>query len=230
MFGVLGLIVGLVIGFMFANNVNRSAVGKVSPSTAPMTDISSENSNLPPNHPPIGTTGGTQPGGPAQIAQVTAAIEKAKANPQDFEAQMTAADLYYEIQRFDDAVKFYEAAAKLKPDDKEAMVKTGNAYFDGEKYEQAEKWYTEALKKDPKDVDIRTDLGLSFFLREPRDIDRAVKEYVASLAIDPAHEVTLQNLAIAYSEKGDSAALAQTIEKLKKVNPNNPVIQKTQGK
>jgi tetratricopeptide (TPR) repeat protein len=236
MYGVLGLIVGLVIGFMFANNVNRSAVGKVAPSgpAAQMPDISSDDQTLPPNHPPIGTTGGGQtagqPGGAAQIAQVTAAIEKAKANPQDFEAQMTAADLYYEIQRFDDAVKYYEAAAKLKPDDKEAMVKTGNAYFDGEKYEQAEKWYTEALKKDSKDIDVRTDLGLSFFLREPRDIDRAIKEYQASLAINPTHEVTLQNLAIAYSEKGDSTDLAQTIERLKKVNPNNPVITKTQAK
>ena len=53
------------------------------------------------------------------------AIDKAKAQPQNYEAQMTAADLYYQIERFDDAAKFYEAAAKLKPGDAEPMIKAG---------------------------------------------------------------------------------------------------------
>ncbi|MFL6374004.1 MAG: tetratricopeptide repeat protein, partial [Pyrinomonadaceae bacterium] len=153
-----------------------------------------------------------------------AAIDKAKQNPQDYEAQMTAADLYYQIKRFDDASKYYEAAAELKPGEKEAMVKAGNAYFDGEKYPEAEKWYVQALAKDPKDVDVRTDLGLTFFLREPRDIDKAIENYKASLAISPKHEITLQNLVIAYKEKGDTAAYQKTLDELRSVNPNNPAI------
>jgi len=175
--------------------------------------------------------------------EVTAAIEKAKARPQDYEAQMTAADLYYQIQRFDDAAKFYEAAAKLKPDSTEPLIKAGNSYFDkaetaaenGSRQDstpdfiQAEKWYTQALAKDPKNVSVRTDLGLSFFLREPRDVERAIKEYKTSLGIKPDHEVTLQNLALAYGEKGDTENQRATLEKLKAVNPNNPVFTKTEN-
>lgn len=223
MFGIIGLLLGSIIGFMFANSINRSTIET---STLATTSAPSANSNpaLPPDHPPIGASDGQT--GAAAIQQVTAAIEKAEAEPQNFEAQMTAADLYYQIQRFEEAAKFYEAASKLKPNDAEPFVKAGNAYFDTENYLEAEKWYTLALAKNPKDITARTDLGLTFYLREPRDIDRAIKEYKASLAVNPKHEVTLQNLVIAYREKGDAANLQKTVDELRAVNPNNPALQK----
>ena len=94
-------------------------------------------------------------------------------------------------------------------------------------YDEAEKWYLLALEKEPKNINVRTDLGLTFFLREPRDSARAIKEYKASLAIDPDHEITLQNLALAYQENGDTENLLATLDKLKNVNPNNPVVLKS---
>ncbi|HEV7701243.1 MAG TPA: tetratricopeptide repeat protein [Pyrinomonadaceae bacterium] len=226
MFGVIGLLVGLIVGFIATNWMNRSALTAAPVATTSADIADSTNSSLPPNHPPIGTTGGDTagPGSGGMQPQVAQAIEKAKQSPQDFEAQMTAADLYYQIQRFEEAAKFYEAAAKLKPAEKEPMVKAGNAYFDGEKYPEAEKWYTQALVKDPRDINVRTDLGLTFFLREPRDIDRAIREYKASLAIDPKHEITLQNLVLAYKEAGDTANYQRALDELRSVNPNNPAI------
>jgi tetratricopeptide (TPR) repeat protein len=241
MFTIIGLLVGLIVGFMGANSINRSAMSQ-SASTAGPPSNSTSNPALPPDHPPIGTTG-DEAAGSGPRPEVMAAIDKAKQRPQDFEAQMTAADLYYQIQRFDEAAKFYEAASKLKPTETEPMIKTGNAYFDKAEtasengnrqgstpdFIQAEKWYLQALAKDPKNIDVRTDLGLSFFLREPRDIDRAIKEYKTSLSMQPNHEITLQNLALAYGEKGDKENQRATIEKLKTVNPKNPVITKTEN-
>lgn len=223
MFGVIGLLIGSIIGFMFANSLNRSSF-EPSATAGALSPSSNTNSALPPDHPPVPAGDGDASAG--AIQQVSAAIEKAKAEPQNFEAQMTAADLYYQIQRFDDAAKFYEAASKLKPNDVEPLVKAGNAYFDGENYVEAEKRYTEALAKNPKDVAVRTDLGLTFYLREPRDLDRAIKEYKTSLAIDPKHQVTLQNLVVAYREKGDAANLQKTSDELRAVDPNNPALQK----
>jgi tetratricopeptide (TPR) repeat protein len=162
--------------------------------------------------------------------KVSSAIEKARSDPKNFEAQMTAADLYYQIQRYDEAVKFYETASSLKPADTEPMIKAGNAYFDSDKFEDAEKWYLRVLDKDPKNIGVRTDLGLTFYLRTPRDVDRAIKEYKASLAINPDHEVTLQNLALAYRDKGDTENQRATIEKLKKINPKNELVTNPNGK
>ncbi len=225
MFGVFGLIVGLVVGFVFANSVNQTTIETTSAQT---TTGSTSNPAIPPDHPPLGTSMGdaTQT---APIPQVMESIEKAKQQPQNYEAQMTAADLYYQIQRFEDAAKYYEVAAKLKPADAEPLIKAGNAHFDAEKYETAEKWYLLALEKEPKNLGVRTDLGLTFYLRTPRDIDRSIKEYKFALDIEPNHEITLQNLAIAYNEEGDKDNLRTTIEKLKKINPNNPAVTRLEG-
>src|SRR5688572_16881997 len=178
LFGIFGLIVGLVIGFVFANSVNKTAAVAQPAAPFPTSASKSGNPALPPDHPPLGTSSGdSNPEPGAIVPQVTEAIEKAKANPKDFEAQMTAADLYYQIQRYDEAAVFYEMANKLKPTDNEAVIKLGNSLFDAEKYVEAEKWYSQALQKEPKNINVRTDLGLTFFLREPRDITRAISEY-----------------------------------------------------
>ncbi len=225
LFGVFGLIVGLVVGFVFANSVNRTPYD---PAAAQAQADNRPNPAIPADHPPIGTQSGNSAQTSA-IPQVMESIERAKQQPQNYEAQMTAADLYYQIQRFDDAAMYYEAASKLKPTEVEPMIKTGNALFDAEKYELAEGWYARALEKDPKNLGVRTDYGLTFFLRTPRDLDRAIKEYKAALAIDPAHEITLQNLALAYAEAKDTENLRTTVEQLKKVNPNNPAIARLQA-
>jgi tetratricopeptide (TPR) repeat protein len=225
LFGVFGLIVGLVVGFVFANSVNKTGPSTNAAQTTASANTSS-NPALPADHPPLGTQAGSTNPSAGAIPQVMESIEKAKQQPQNYEAQMTAADLYYQIQRFEDAAKYYEAAAKLKPAEAEPMIKAGNAYFDAEKYEIAETWYAKALEKEPRNLGVRTDYGLTFYLRTPRDVDRAVKEYKAALAIDPNHEITLQNLALAYAEVKDTANLRTTIDKLRSVNPKNPAIAK----
>lgn len=227
LFAVIGLMVGAIIGFTFANSINKNVVATL-PVTSTNANIAgplSGNPALPSDHPPLGTSAGTtQSQGGGAIPEVTAAIEKARAEPQNFEAQMTAGDLFYQIQRFEDAAKFYEASNKLKPSELEPMVKLGNALFDADRYTDAEKWYLAALEKNPKDITVRTDLGLTFFLRQPRDIARALKEYEKSLAINPEHEVTLQNVVVAYKESGDMGNLEKTAAKLRAVNPNNPAL------
>ncbi|MBA2334104.1 MAG: tetratricopeptide repeat protein [Blastocatellia bacterium] len=225
--GIAGVVLGFIIGFMFANSVNRTVSENQQISGLP-NSIPASNSNLPPDHPPIGTTADSLQTAP--LPQVTEAIEKAKQQPESFEAQMTAADLYYQIQRFEDAVKFYLNASRLRPNELEPVIKLGNAYFDSEQYEEAEKWYLAALKRTPDDINVRTDLGLTFFLRTPRDIDRAIKEYQSSLQLVPDHEITLQNLALAYLEKNDKENEQKTIERLRVTNPNNPVVLKNEGK
>lgn len=219
LFGICGLLVGIVIGFIFANSINRT--GSQAQSTLP-TDAPA-NMNLPPDHPPVGArTGQSQQGG--ALPQVTEALERAKNQPESFEAQMTAGDLYYQIQRFADAAKFYEKANTLKPGEVEPMIKLGNANFDAEQYETAEKWYLEALKKTPNDTNVRTDLGLTYYLRTPRDTDRAIEEFKNVLDAEPDKEITLQNLALAYRESGDAQSFQTTLEKLRKINPNNPIL------
>ena len=225
LFGVIGLLLGCIVGFLFANNLNQSEVQIAAVSQAPipaMSNPAQQNQNLPPDHPQVGGAAQQTSGEP--MPQVTEALKNAESKPGDFKAQADVGDLYYQIQRFAEAAKFYERAVKLRPDSVETLVKAGNAQFDAEDYEAAEKWYTAALAKNPNDVNVRTDLGLSFYLRNPPDVDRAIKEYKTSLEKSPNHELSLQNLVVALREKGDTNAAQEAVDRLTKINPNNPLL------
>ena len=228
LFGIVGLLAGLIIGFFVTNSLNKQqGFGSVAASSA----TAAQQGPLPPGHPDVppgsSTAGGQQPmaGGP-NSAEVQAAIDKAKAEPDNFDAQVKAAEFYYQIQRFDGAIEFLKRANQLKPDDYETMVHLGNANFDSDKYDEAEKWYTAALAKKPDDVDVRTDLGLISMFREPANYDRAIQEFKRSLEYNPAHPQTLQNLTVAYTKKGDAANASATLAKLESADKSNPAISK----
>ncbi len=219
LFGIVGLFAGLVIGFMFANSINKNAATAAAP-----TEMQA-NSNLPPGHPDIGSVGKSN--APAAMQpEVTAAIEKAKKSPADFDAQVAAADAYYQIDKYDEAINYLKAANKIKPDDREIIVRLGNANFDAEHFEESEKWYTAALAKKADDVDVRTDLGLTFVFREPANYDRAIAEFENTLKYDPKHVQSLQNLIVASTKKGDAAKANAALAKLEGVDPTNKTIPK----
>lgn len=218
LFAIIGLLAGCIIGFMFANSVNQNAMKNMNPAMNPAMNPSAQ---MPPGHPDIdgGNTGASQ-------AEVQAAIDKAKAEPENFEAQIKAAEMFYQIQRFDGAVEYLKQANKIKPDDYETIVNLGNTLFDSGNYTEAEQWYAAALGKKKDDVSVRTDYGLTFLLRQSPDFDRAVAEFNRSLEIDPNHTQTLQNLTVAYTRKGDAAKATETLARLETANPQNSSIAK----
>lgn len=225
-FGITGLTAGLVIGFFFANSINQTGVTSASGTTSASAPVSgvpvASDATIPAGHPDIGQVPGGSAGKMDVAVQET--IDAAKAAPGDFDAQLKAADVYYRISRFDEALTYLNAAIKLKPEHRETMVSLGNTYFDAEKWEDAEKWYTAALAKKADDASVRTDLGLIYVFRSPPDYDRAIQEFNRSLAIDPNHIQTLQNLTVAYSKKTDTVKATETLAKLETVDPKNAAI------
>lgn len=222
LFGVAGLIAGLVVGFYFANSINQQTV--TTAAQMPSAQLASANSNIPPGHPDISGTAGGPTGQGGMQAEVQAAVSKAEQSPNDADAQLKAAELYYQINRFDEAITYLKKAYELRPDDREVLVHLGNANFDGEHYEEAEKWYMAALAKKSDDVNVRTDLGLTFVFRSPPNFDRAIQEFNRSLEKDPDHIQTLQNLTVAYNRKGDTAKARTTLARLESVDPGNKAI------
>ena len=214
LFAVVGLLTGLIVGFIVANSLNERGAA---PTSVPAAGDMRMNSNMPPGHPDIGaagTQGGMQP-------QMLESIDKAKQDPSDFEAQLKAAEAYYQIERFDEAIMYLTNANKLKPDDRDVIVHLGNANFDANKYDEAQKWYLAALEKKPDDVNVRTDLGLTYVFKEPADYDKAITEFNKALETDPNHIQTLQNLTVAYTKKGDAAKAKETLAKLETADPQN---------
>jgi tetratricopeptide (TPR) repeat protein len=223
LFSVIGLLLGVIAGYVFATTVNqRGYTARTSASRA--SGQVSQSSELHDNLPSPPTNGvADQTGGSSEDA---AALEQARAEPNNFEAQMQAAAILYQNRRFDEAIQLLMHANQLRPDSYEAIVALGNTNFDAGRYDIAEKWYTAALVKNPKDVNVRTDLGLSFMFREPPDMERAIKEFRQSLEADPKHEQTLQNLTVALTKKGSFDEAEATLTKLSEVNPGNESLTK----
>ena len=222
-YGVVGLALGLTLGYWGTNSLNSNAAGNARTAA---TATAGEGA-LPPDHPPAGgaEAQGASPamGGGAQN-DVTSAIQQARNEPNNLAAQLKAGELFAQINRYDQALEFYQRAYQIKKDDVSVLVALGNMTFDLKRYPEAERWYQEALKLNPRDVNVRTDLGLSYFLREPKEIDKAIAEYRTSLGYEPRHEQTLQNLISALVAKGDKAAARPFLQQLEQVNPNNQAL------
>ena len=201
LFAIIGTLVGLVIGFSVANQINRSQ-------TAPMLNQTSQNQ-----------PSGSDSQGKAASPAVAEAIDKAEKNPDDFAAQMKAGEMFARIKNFDKAIPYFEKADKLKPNDYQTLVIIGNTYFDLRKWVDAENYYEKALAIKSDNIAVRTDYGITFAERENPDYDRAIKEFEMSLKLDPAHEPTLFNLAVVYHKKGDEKN-AQDIKEKLKYNPD----------
>src|SRR5882672_12673176 len=143
MFAIIGLLLGFIVGFMVHSVLSQ----RESAPRGPMQQTQS----MPPNHPPVG---GDQAGesGQQMLASVQTAMKQARENPNDFDAQVTAAKLEYQIQRYDQAVEYLLAANKLRPDDDMVLAMLGVANMDAQHYDAAAKWYKAALRKKPTDL------------------------------------------------------------------------------
>ena len=219
LYGIIGVLVGFIIGFFGTNHINQSA-----PSTSPAVASNSE-AELPPNHPPTSGSGSTAPDSAgAPRSDVMEAIERARKEPSNFEAQIKAADLFKQIGSKEETLEFYERAIKVKPRDFNLLTTLGNTNFDLKRYEEAEKWYHLALKVNPNNAAVWMDLGSSYYFREPRNLDKAIAAYRAALKADPQHEMSLQSLTGVLIEKGDKSAARESFKQLEQKYPNNSFI------
>jgi cytochrome c-type biogenesis protein CcmH/NrfG len=208
--GFLGLIIGLAVGFVGANKINRG-------SSAQSADLVVASPAV--TAPAVGTEAPV-----AAQAEVAAMIERAQNEPNNFAVQMDMGQMYAKIGKFDKAAEFYRKGLAINPNNFQANVVLANALFDARQFEEAEKAYSRALEINPKDVNARTDLGTTFVERANPDFERAIKEFDAALALDPKHEPSLYYLGIAYFRKGDRANAEKALARLEAANPSSDLI------
>src|SRR5258706_3242913 len=178
LFAIIGILIGFIIGFRLANAIlKREAAQRAAPQTA-------QQSQLPPNHPPVSGDQNTDP--QQTFTQVQEAMKKAREHPDDFDAQLQAAQLEYQIQRFDQAIEYLLVANKLKPNDFNVLGMLGAANLDGGHFDAAEKWYRAALAKKPDDLAVLD--GLCAALLSKGDA-KGAEEAINKLAkIDPTNQ------------------------------------------
>lgn len=181
LFGIIGVLLGFIGGFLLAGNITqREAAMRANPQAA-------QSGQLPANHPPIAGDQGTNgEGGQQMLASVQTAMKQARENPNDFDAQLTAAKLEYQIGRYDQAIEYLLAANKIKPKDFDTMAMLGVANLDASHFDASEKWYRAALQVKPDDMP--TVDGLCAALLSKNDTKGAEEQINKLAKIDPNNQ------------------------------------------
>ncbi len=97
-FGVVGLLIGFVLGFFTSRIV-------VQPGAPPTTKAAgAASTELPDGHPSVDT-----------LNQLKEMEQHARENPDHIDVRIRLGDAYYDMQRFDAAIPWYEEALKLEP-------------------------------------------------------------------------------------------------------------------
>lgn len=217
-FIVTALVIGLIIGFFSANYLNRNAEITETATARNPTAFDGQIHGADIKESQTGTTAKPLP-------EVGETLDAAKNEPNNFDAQVKAGDLYSKIKGFEKAAEFYERAQKIKPNDFGVLAKIGNTYFDAGQFETAQIWYEKALAQ-KEDLSVRTDLGITFVQQANPDYERAINEFETSLKTNPNHETTLFNLGAAYFKKGDAQKAREILAKLEQINPNGELTKK----
>jgi tetratricopeptide (TPR) repeat protein len=176
LFAIIGILLGFIIGFMFASSMSQKMASQ---------QATAASQGMPADHPPVGGGGAQSAQDPQAVReQVTASLEKARNEPNNFEAQVKAAELYYQIQRYDQAIEFLLKANQLKPTDYRTVVILGMVNLDAGHYDTAEKWYRAAMKMKSDDVMVLA--GLAAATLEKGDA-KAAEDAIAQLEkVDPS--------------------------------------------
>jgi tetratricopeptide (TPR) repeat protein len=177
LFAIIGILFGFIVGFMFASTMSQKSTP-----TIPATAVADQ--NLPADHPPVGANAAGNPAGMQQ--EVMASIEKARSEPKNFDAQLKAAQLYYQIQRYDQAIEFLLKANQLQPTNYQTVAGLGMVNLDAGHYDVAEKWYRAAIKMKPDDVMVLS--GLCAATLQKGDAN-AAQDAIAKLEkVDPSSQ------------------------------------------
>jgi tetratricopeptide (TPR) repeat protein len=173
LFGIIGILLGFIVGFIFASTMSQR---QTTPAVA--------GQNLPANHPQVQSSGSPDP--QQVFADVQTAIKQARSEPNNFDAQMKAAELFYQIQRYDQAIEFLLKADQLNPDSYEAIVALGQVNVEAQNYDQGVKWLKAALLKKPEDVNVLA--ALTSALLKKGDVPGATNAIATLEKVDPNNQ------------------------------------------
>lgn len=228
LYAAAGLLAGCLIGFFFANSVNRRELDELRAAAA---RGASPNANARSGGAPASDGAARQE---LSEEELRAVIQRADANQGDTDFQRKVGRaLYLYAANFDkpellaESARLLRRAHEAEPDDYDTLVALGNVLFDQgqagspEGFAAAREYYEKALTMRPDDVNVRTDLGLAYFFARPPDPQRAIREYRKSLALNPRHEPTLQHLANALIATGALDEAERRLGELEKINPSN---------
>ena len=170
-FGVAGIAFGLIAGWIIGTEQAKPAAPAAA--AAQTTQSSSAQSG----------SSNTR----AQLVddnKVNALTALAEKNPNDAKPRIELGNLYFDAERYDDAIKWYEQAVKLTPKDENLSTDLGVCYYYTNQPDKALERFDASLKINPKHTKTLLNLGIVLAFGK-QDLAGATKAWEQVIAIDP---------------------------------------------
>ena len=172
-FGVAGIAFGLIAGWIIGTEQAKPAA----PAAAQTAQTSSQSS---------AAANGSANTRAAIVddAKVKALTSLAEQQPANAKPRADLGNLYFDAERYDDAIKWYEQAVKLQPKDENLSTDLGVCYYYTNQPDKAIARFDESLKLNPKHVKTLLNLGIVRAFGK-QDLAGATKAWEQVIAIDP---------------------------------------------
>jgi tetratricopeptide (TPR) repeat protein len=146
-FGIAGVIFGLIAGWIIG-----SQQATVRPAPAPVAQ----------QQPAAAPSGGGSTTRAAVLdeQQVNALRSVAEREPKNAAPRVQLGNLYFDAERYDDAIKWYAEALKLSPNDVNVSTDLGVCYYYVNQPDKALEQFDKSLKLDPKHAKTLLNLGI----------------------------------------------------------------------
>ena len=223
-FTLAGILLGFAIGFLLANSINRSLINQL------RSDLENAKTSA--------SQTGTASDRDLSDEEIRDKIAEADADPTNaaFQKNLGLALYRYGSIKNDpkiisEAIRLLERASKLSPADNDVIVGLGNAWFDvgyankdNSAFEKARGYYKSELGRTPQDAGIQTDLGMTYFLYDPPDDQKATDEFRKALVSDPNNQKALEFIIQSTTRQGDRQSARKYLDILRATYPSDESI------
>ena len=144
-YGIAGMLFGLIAGWVIGS---QQAVARPSPAAAPQASAAAPAAGATPRAPVL------------DEAQVTALKSVAEREPKNPGPRTQLANLYFDADRYDEAIKWYGEALALAPNDVNLITDLGVCYYYTNQPDKALEQFNRSLKLDPRHTKTLLNVGI----------------------------------------------------------------------
>ena len=168
-FGVAGIAFGLIAGWIIGTEQAKPAQPPAAPAAAAA---------------PASTAAPSTRAAVVDEQKVTALKSVAEKDPKNAKPRIELANLYFDAERYDDAIAWYEQAVALQPNDENLSTDLGVSYYYTNQPDKALARFDASLKINPKHVKTLLNVGIVRAFGK-QDLPGATKAWEQVIALDP---------------------------------------------
>jgi cytochrome c-type biogenesis protein CcmH/NrfG len=146
-FAIAGSVFGLIVGWILGSQQTMT-------SNRPAAPVAQQTAAAPAANPPVSQAL------PLDENRAQAMRTAAEQNPTDVKARVELGNMYFDAERYADAITWYEDALRINPADPNVSTDLGVAYYYTNQADRAVSQFEQSLKVDPKHTKTLLNLGI----------------------------------------------------------------------